>query len=214
MLQILKKETKISTIDLLKSINAVRVDNAETSIRANDFNFRVADELDGEHYETFVVENLNKTTSSYFMLTIDQAKQVAMRESKTVRRAVVASLKQLEQSPQFNIPQTLPEALRLAADLADQLAIAAPKVAIYELLADRKGDVNTTIVAKELGTSATKLNDFLRDKGVKWMNGDLPKAGYMEWFNVVALSIGGKERHQCLVTPLGQIKIAELWGTK
>ena len=31
----------------------------------------------------------------------------------------------------FVVPKTLPEALRLAADLADQLAIAAPKVAVY-----------------------------------------------------------------------------------
>jgi len=123
-------------------------------------------------------------------------------------------LEQKQAAPQFNIPQTLPEALRLAADLADQLAIAAPKVAVYELLADTKGDVNTSIVAKELGTTANKLNQFLRDSGVKWLNADLPKAGYEPWFNVVALEANGAIRHQCLVTPKGQIGIAKLWGEK
>jgi phage antirepressor YoqD-like protein len=123
-------------------------------------------------------------------------------------------LEQKQAAPQFNIPQTLPEALRLAADLADQLAIAAPKVAVYELLADRKGDVSTTIVAKELGTTAIKLNRFLRDKGVKWLNADLPKAGYESWFNVVADVKNGHEFTQCLVTPDGQLKIAELWSKK
>lgn len=130
--------------------------------------------------------------------------------------ALVDRWQELEakQAPQFNIPQTLPEALRLAADLADQLAIAAPKVAVYDLLADRKGDVSTTVVAKELGTTAIKLNHFLRDKGVKWLNADLPKAGYETWLNVVTLDVGGDVRQQCLITPLGQLKIAELWANK
>ena len=119
-----------------------------------------------------------------------------------------------QQAPQFNIPQTLPEALRLAADLADQLAIAAPKVAVYELLADRKGDVSTTIVAKELGTTAIKLNRFLRDNGIKWLNADLPKAGYESWFNVVTMYVNGDTRHQCLITPAGQLGIADLWSKK
>lgn len=123
-------------------------------------------------------------------------------------------LEEKQQAPQFNIPQTLPEALRLAADLADQLAIAAPKVAVYDLLANTRGDVNTSIVAKELETTANKLNKFLRDKGVKWLNADLPKVGYESWFNVVALEANGGIRHQCLVTPKGQLEIANLWGEK
>lgn len=133
------------------------------------------------------------------------------------RLAIIDRWQELEakqQAPQFNIPQTLPEALRLAADLADQLAIAAPKVAVYELLADRKGDVSTTIVAKELGTTAIKLNRFLRDSGVKWLNADLPKAGYESWFNVVADVKNGHEFTQCLITPDGQLAIAELWANK
>jgi phage regulator Rha-like protein len=128
--------------------------------------------------------------------------------------ALVDRWQQLEAEQQFNIPQTLPEALRLAADLADQLAIAAPKVAVYELLADRKGDVSTTIVAKELGTTSIKLNRFLRENGVKWLNADLPKAGYEQWFNVVCDVKNGHEFTQCLVTPTGQLKIAELWAKR
>lgn len=116
--------------------------------------------------------------------------------------------------PQFQIPKTLPDALRLAADLAEQLSIAAPKVAVYDLLADTKGDVSTTIVAKELSTTANKLNQFLRDSDVKWLNADLPKVGYESWFNVVALEANGGIRHQCLITPKGQLEIAKLWSEK
>ena len=142
---------------------------------------------------------------------------IVARLSPEFTAAIVDRWQELEakqQAPQFNIPQTLPEALRLAADLADQLAIAAPKVAVYELLADRKGDVSTTIVAKELGTTAIKLNRFLRDSGIKWLNADLPKAGYESWFNVVSDVKNGHEFTQCLVTPDGQIGIAKLWGEK
>lgn len=128
--------------------------------------------------------------------------------------ALVDRWQELESQQQFKIPQTLPEALRLAADLADQLAIAAPKVAVYELLADRKGDVSTTIVAKELGTTSIKLNRFLREQGIKWLNADLPKACYESWFNVVTLEANGETRHQCLVTPKGQLAIADLWYKK
>jgi len=208
------KSVKVSTVHLLQAINDIRVKNGEKEIRSNDFIARVADELEGENYESFVVENSNKTKTNYFIISIEQAKLVAMRESKIVRKAVRDRLTELESKNQFQIPQTLPEALRLAADLADQLAIAAPKVAVYELLADRKGDVSTTIVAKELGTTAIKLNRFLRDKGVKWLNADLPKAGYESWFNVVADVKNGHEFTQCLITPEGQLKIAELWGCK
>lgn len=208
------QKDKVSSIHLLQAINDLREKSGESQVRHNDFHARVSDELDGENYETFVVKNPNKTESKYFLLSFDQAKLVAMRESKTVRRQVLDRIKSLEEKQQFNIPQTLPEALRLAADLADQLAIAAPKVAVYELLADRKGDVSTTIVAKELGTTAIKLNRFLRDSRVKWLNADLPKAGYESWFNVVADVKNGHEFTQCLVTPDGQIGIAKLWGEK
>jgi phage regulator Rha-like protein len=156
---------------------------------------------------TYTVYHLNKRDSILLVA----------RLSPEFTAALVDRWQELEEkqaAPQFNIPQTLPEALRLAADLADQLAIAAPKVAVYELLADRKGDVSTTIIAKELGTTAIKLNRFLRDSGVKWLNADLPKAGYETWFNVVADVKNGHEFTQCLVTPVGQLKIAELWGCK
>lgn len=119
---------------------------------------------------------------------------------------------ELEQQQQMPaIPQTYAEALQLAADQAKQLEEQAPKVEVYNRLAERTGDVNTTIVAKQLGTSARKLNQWMRDKGIKWQNADLPMAGYMDWFNVVALDVNGETRSQCLVTPKGQIEIAKRW---
>lgn len=109
----------------------------------------------------------------------------------------------------FYIPATLSEALQLAADQARLIEEQRPKVEVYEKLAERKGDVSTTILAKQLGTSAIKLNQWLRDKGMKWKNADLPMAGYMDWFNIIADVKNGHEYSQCLITPLGQIEIAK-----
>lgn len=214
--------------ELTKAVNARELHQYMEISR--DFSTWINGRIDQFNFtqgEDFMVDSLPQNggkcgrPSIEYFITIDMAKELAMVErnekGKEVRKYFIECEKKLiaqQAQPQFNIPQTLPEALRLAADLADQLAIAAPKVAVYELLADRKGDVSTTIVAKELGTTAIKLNRFLRDNGVKWLNADLPKAGYESWFNVVADVKNGHEFTQCLVTPDGQIGIAKLWGEK
>jgi len=117
---------------------------------------------------------------------------------------------ELEEKEAFKVPTNFIEAMELATEQAKQLEAARPKLEVYEALADRKGDVSTTLIAKQLGMTAIKLNKFLREKGVKWEKADLPKAGYQDWFNVVADTRNGHEYTQCLVTPLGQIEIAKL----
>ncbi len=89
----------MSSIDLLGLINDYRSQHGESNIRANDFHARVVDELEGSHYESFVVQNPNKTTTTVFSLTIDQCTLVAMRESKGVRRNVLERLKALQPKP-------------------------------------------------------------------------------------------------------------------
>lgn len=42
---------------LLEIINFARLSFNENPVRLNDFNSRIADELEDEHYETFVVQN-------------------------------------------------------------------------------------------------------------------------------------------------------------
>ena len=83
----------MSSRDLLDLINDARLLRGEKAIRANDFNARVVDELEGDHYESFVVKNLNNTESVIFNLNEDQCLLVSMRESKSVRRTVLEKLK-------------------------------------------------------------------------------------------------------------------------
>ncbi|MGA4742418.1 phage antirepressor KilAC domain-containing protein [Acinetobacter junii] len=157
-----------SSLDLLKIINQVRNQFGESIIRPNDFHARVFDELEGEYYETFVVNNPNNTVTSAALLNHDQCILVAMRESKGVRRKVLEILKQ----QQAQIPQTYAEALQLAANQARQLELAAPKVEYYDKIVERSTLLNASQVAQKIKISAVKLNKLLDifdvyHKGVK-----------------------------------------------
>ena len=156
----------MSSLDFLNNIiNPSRIEVGENPVRPSDFHARVNDEVDEElNYENFVVGKTGHKTH-YAMLTMDQMMLVGMRESKAVRRSVLAKLKVMHE-PQ--IPQTLPEALRLAADLAEQnaaleskLAIAAPKVEFVESYVEAKGAFGFREVAKLLGVKETVLRSFL-----------------------------------------------------
>lgn len=86
----------MSSAELLEIINSARAEAGEPGIRRNKFAEKIEDELEGEHYTKRVVQNLNKTESVIFGLTRDQCMLVSMRESKAVRRNVVARLNAIE----------------------------------------------------------------------------------------------------------------------
>ncbi|HGX8716111.1 TPA: phage antirepressor KilAC domain-containing protein, partial [Escherichia coli] len=165
------------TIDsqtLLKMVNEARKLCGEPEVRNNKFIEKILDELDGEHYTKSVVEKMNKTSMLVITMTYKQALRVAARESKAVRRSLIDKLEELQQanSPTPSIPQTLPEALRLAAELAEQkmhleqqLVAAAPKVDF----ADRVSVANGILIgnfAKVVGLKQNALFSWLRQNGI------------------------------------------------
>lgn len=116
--------------------------------------------------------NNNHTQTAYYDLDFDQMMLVGMRESKAVRRSVLAKLKVMH-GPQ--IPQTLPEALRLAADLAEQnaqleskLAIAAPKVEFVDHYVEATGAMGFREAAKLLKVKETDFRLFLIEQGIMY----------------------------------------------
>lgn len=120
-MQQLATNATMSSLELLEVINAARAEHGQSAIRRNDFHARVADELDGEFYETFVIPAgpTGGRPSQGLYLTTDHCMLVSMRESKAVRRSVLAKLKGKQSA--FQVPTTMAEALRLAADQAEQL---------------------------------------------------------------------------------------------
>ena len=86
----------MSSVELLKVINVARKDFNEPMVRLNKFNEKVEDELDGDHYTKSVVQNPNNTESVIYYLTFDQCMLISMRETKSVRRYVLAKIKELQ----------------------------------------------------------------------------------------------------------------------
>lgn len=158
-------EITMTSLDFMEVINVERVNAGENAHEPRKFLAKVVDELDlGETGKKFRL-NGNQTESAYYDLTMDQMMLVGMRESKAVRRNVLAKLKQMEK-PQ--VPQTyaaaLLEAGRLALELEqknEQLAIAAPKVEFVDRYVDSSGTYTFRQVAKMLGVKENSFREFL-----------------------------------------------------
>lgn len=166
-------EVSMSSLDFLNNIiNPSRIEAGEKPVRPSDFHARVNDEIDEElNYENFVVGRTGHK-SHYTMLNMEQMTLVGMRESKAVRRSVLAKLKVMH-GPQ--IPQSLPEALRLAADLAEQkavlenkLAIAAPKAEFVDHYVEASGLIGFREAAKLLKVKESDFRLFLLDNGIMY----------------------------------------------
>ncbi|EHP2663533.1 phage antirepressor KilAC domain-containing protein [Escherichia coli] len=207
------------TIDsqtLLKMVNDARKLCRENEIRNNDFLNRIKDELDGEFYETFVKSHGTRAGRSFEVITMTykQALRVAARESKAVRRSLIDKLEELQQanSPTPSIPQTLPEALRLAAELAEQkmqleqqLVAAAPKVDF----ADRVSAANGILIgnfAKVVGLKQNALFAWLRENGILIASGgrkNVPFQQYINagYFTVKEVVLDDEDGYQIRLTP-------------
>ncbi|EBO2038440.1 phage antirepressor Ant [Salmonella enterica] len=204
----------IDSLTLLKMVNEARKLCGEPEVRNNKFIEKILDELDGEHYTKSVVEKMNKTSMLVITMTFKQALRVAARESKAVRRSLIDKLEELQQanSPAPSIPQTLPEALRLAAELAEQkmqleqqLVAAAPKVDF----ADRVSVANGILIgnfAKVVGLKQNALFSWLRQNGILMAFGarkNVPRQQYINagYFTVKEVVLDDEEGYQIRLTP-------------
>ncbi|ELK1180273.1 phage antirepressor KilAC domain-containing protein [Escherichia coli] len=204
----------IDSLTLLKMVNEARKLCGEPEVRNNKFIEKILDELDGEHYTKSVVEKMNKTSMLVITMTFKQALRVAARESKAVRRSLIDKLEELQQanSPTPSIPQTIPEALRLAAELAEQkmqleqqLVAAAPKVDF----ADRVSVANGILIgnfAKVVGLKQNALFSWLRQNGILMAFGarkNVPRQQYINagYFTVKEVVLDDENGYQIRLTP-------------
>lgn len=140
------------TIETLAKNGVIRLPQIEVSERINNLGFNV-------QYEHYVFEGEQGKRDSIV---------VVAQLSPEFTARLVDRWRELEEAA-VNIPKTLPEALRLAADLAEQkmqlenqLAIAAPKVEF----ADRVGEASGILIgnfAKVVGIGPNKLFAWMRD---------------------------------------------------
>lgn len=102
-------ESTMPSTDLRTIINQARKAHDEPVVRNNDFVRRIEDELEGELPTRKVYVDLQTGTEmAYYDLTRDQCTLVGMRESKSVRRAVLAKLKEVEEQAQLHLKKPDP----------------------------------------------------------------------------------------------------------
>jgi phage antirepressor YoqD-like protein len=198
------------SLELRTIINSVREIAGESFVRNDQFIARIEDEIDDLGVCKIIAHPQNGSAIKSYNLTLEQCALVGMRESKSVRRAVLAKLKELEakQSPLPALP-TFPELLRQHADALDQLALSAPKVDHFDKYVARDGLRSLTDVAKSMNLSAVRLGRLLREHGMAFKRTD--KLCWMQWFvdkgygvtkQIVA---NDKDRDQAMITNAGDV---------
>ena len=140
-------------------------------------------------------------------------------EAKTFKRWVTHEvLPTIRKTGSYHqIPQTYPEALRLAADLAEENQRLLPKAEMHDLFLSADNCQSMNVVAKSLGTGRTRLFQFLRDKEILMTN-NTPYQDYLDrgYFRVVEKPIvmGDQaiNKPQTFVTAKGVDYIGRLMG--
>ena len=178
----------ITSLELLEEINLFREEESKSNplnerklLRHDTLRSIIKDEFEEEILSQNILEksissNGGRPTSVY-ILSLGQAKQVLVRESKFVRKAVICYIDKLEKSlsNKFSIPQTYSEALLLASNQAKQIEEQSkqleeqkPKVEFFDQVTDSKDAVDMALCAKVLnmGIGRNRLFDFLRSRNI------------------------------------------------
>nr|WP_242656403.1 phage antirepressor KilAC domain-containing protein [Ruminiclostridium hungatei] len=115
----------------------------------------------------------------------DKAVQDKLIEYQLEAKDVLATAFLGQTQPQFNIPQTLPEALRLAADLAEENAKLLPKANSFDTFINSEGNLTIEETAKTLnikGIGRNKLFQVLAIEKILFKKGDSYEA-YQNYIN-------------------------------
>lgn len=89
-------------------------------------------------------------------------------------------------APQYQIPQTYSEALRLAADLADKVQELTPKAEFHDAVAIAENCQDVGSIARVLGIGRNKFFEWMREQGILMWNNQ-PYQQYMDsgYFKVI-----------------------------
>jgi len=170
----MSSEMTMDSLEFLREIiNPSRLNLGEPEVQNSKFVARVEDELD-DLPAVKIIHRFGNEVRSYD-LTMKQMMLVGMRESKAVRRAVMAKLESMSEPKAPSVPQTyaaaLLEAGRLAMELEQsqaQLAIAAPKAEFVDRYVQSTGNLGFRQVAKLLKIKENELREFLIEKHVMY----------------------------------------------
>ena len=162
-----------------------------------------------------------------FLLTKEQCIDLITGYRADVRIRINRRWQELENQQQIKLPQTLPEALRLAADLAEQNTVLQlenaelkPKADALDVITHAKGNQNVRDTAKALGINQNKFVAWCLEKD--WLYRDDTSRlkafqhrinqEYMAQKSVIYEGNDGTERvtMQPMFTPKGLARLAQI----
>ncbi|ARN92917.1 hypothetical protein AZI11_08380 [Levilactobacillus brevis] len=130
--------------------------------------------LSREMFATGAYENRGKEYPMYYMnrdgftllamgFTGDKALQFKLQYIK--------AFNEMEHQVKFQVPSTLPEALRLAADQAEKISVLQPKADYTDKMLANPGLETTSVIAKNYGYSTREFNKLLHGLGIQYKQG-------------------------------------------
>ena len=178
----LNARESLTSLEIVREINCFREQEKNRSVlKHSDLLKIIRDEFEEEINEGLISSVKYKDAKGeerpMFELTFNQAKQVLIRESKFVRKAIILYIDELEKglSNKFAIPQTYSEALLLASNQAKQieeqnkqLEEQKQKVEFFNQVTDSKDAVDMKECAKilNMGIGRNRLFEFLRSRAI------------------------------------------------
>jgi len=148
--------------------------------------------IENQDYTSFdkiIKREKGASTRVEYALTIDMAKELSMVENndkgREARQYFIRAEKKLKEATQHSLPGSFAEALRLAAQQAEELerkeqrlklqqqviTESKPKVQYHDEVLQSQSVYTTTQIAKELGMGAPTLNRKLKQLGVQYKQG-------------------------------------------
>lgn len=188
----LENKNMITSLELLKQINIFRKQEGNRAELQHKTLLEIirdefSEEIDEQKILLISYKDSMNREKPMFNLTPAQAKQVLVRESKFVRKAVIHYIEELEERLSVKAPTTLKEALKLAYEQQEaieklelenkvktqQIAELQPKGTYYDLVLQCKGLLSITVIAKDYGESGQWLNNKLHELGVQYKQGNI-----------------------------------------
>ena len=216
-LSLTENELTMSSVDLLRVINEYRLQDGKNEIRHDNFMAKVADELESAalKFKGGYSDTQGQQRPCYH-LPEDECFQMAMRESKFVRKATVKKIRTMAENAAPSIPQTFGQALQLAADQAKQLELAAPKIAFVDKYVESTGSKTFREVCKIIGAKENAFREFLAETNVMYkLSGSW--VPYQNHIDAGRFEVKTGEKHdyaftQSRFTPKGFEYIAGKWA--
>lgn len=176
----LKLKDKLTTIELLEQINHFRgeIEGKRKELKHYDLLKIIRNEFDQEINagKISVVEYKDKKGElrPMYTLTLSQAKQVLVRESKLVRKAVIKYIETLEEKLKnpFNVPLTYKDALLQLVDKSEEIE------RLENTIKEQKPKVlfADAVSGSETSISVNQLSKLLNQNGI-----DIGQIRLFEW---------------------------------